>query len=500
MSDVLSSSIRFVQAEINKVDHVNNKVETSSGSFDYDWLISSLGCHIEVDEVEGLSEALGDNAFTFYTLPEALKMQKALEEFKEGHFVVDIAEVPIKCPVAPIEAVFLADYYFHTKGVRDNIQITLVTPYAGAFTKPNANAVLSELAENRNINVIPNFELEKVDAKTKTMTAYSGQSLQYDFLCIVPPTRGPQVMKEASLSNDTNYGMTDHRTLKSKIADNIYFIGDNADLPTSKAGSVSHFEAETVVENLLLEIEGKPPKQSFDGHANCFIESGYHKALIIDFNYDIEPLGGKFPVPYVGPFSLLEETYINHLGKMAFKWLYWNLIVSGRMPDMPFVPSHMSLAGKNLAQSAEAKKAHALHIKDIMTSDVHVVTEGTPLHDAANLMDKQQVSGLPVVASTGKLVGILTRADMINALDIEHQSKINTLIAAAIRKGRTKKLGSIVDDLMSTKLVTTSPEASASDAVALMARHKINRIIVVNENQQVVGIVSRADLLRIYEK
>jgi hypothetical protein len=65
----------------------------------------------------------------------------------------------------------------------------------------------------------------------------------------------------------------------------------------------------------------------FDGHANCFIESGFGKGILIDFNYDTEPLPGKFPLPGIGPFSLLEETEMNHYGKIMFRWMYWNFLL-----------------------------------------------------------------------------------------------------------------------------------------------------------------------------
>jgi sulfide:quinone oxidoreductase len=228
------------------------------------------------------------------------------------------------------------------------------TKNLGAFSKPNTNSVLTKIAADKHIDIVPNFEIERVDAANTTIHAFNGDSPSYGLLTIVAPIRGPTVLPEAGLANDMNYGLTDHRTLKSKVADNIYFIGDNTDLPTSEAGAVAHFEAETVVNNLLRESDGKIAKPTFDGHANCFIESGSHKALLIDFNYEVEPLPGSFPMRYIGPFPLLEETFANHFGKMACNGIYWHLIVSGSTPEMPFVPAHKSMVGNNLKATKEA--------------------------------------------------------------------------------------------------------------------------------------------------
>jgi sulfide:quinone oxidoreductase len=106
---------------------------------------------------------------------------------------------------------------------------------------------------------------------------------------------------------------------------------------------VAHFSVEVFVENFLELAAGKPMTHSFDGHANCFVESGNGKALLLDFNYDTEPLTGTFPIPYVGPMRLLKESRANHLGKLAFRHIYWNALLPGRPLGLA---SQMSMAGK----------------------------------------------------------------------------------------------------------------------------------------------------------
>jgi sulfide:quinone oxidoreductase len=136
---------------------------------------------------------------------------------------------------------------------------------------------------------------------------------------------------------------TDHYTLKSKKHTNMYIIGDATDVPTSKAGSVAHYQSDIVVENVLREIDGLEPLPEFDGHSTCFIVSGHEKAVLIDFNYKVEPLPGKYPFPGLGPMSLLEESYLNYWGKMMFKWVYFNLMLKGK--ELPLEPQ-MFMAGK----------------------------------------------------------------------------------------------------------------------------------------------------------
>ena len=343
----LSPKVRFVNAEIKLIDHEKKIVETSQGNFKYDWLVSAMGCNIAPDEVEGLQEAFNENAHTFYSLGGALKMQSAIENMQEGKLVINIAEMPIKCPVAPIEFAFLADYYFTQKGIRDRIEIYYVTPLEGAFTKPQATKILSGMFDEKNIKIVPNFPIGKVDHEKKEISSFTGEKVPYDLFVSIPPNLGPEVIDDSGLGTGSGYMVVNPGTLKSEKSDTIYAIGDNTNVLTSKAGSVTHFEAEIATENLLREIAGKEPHKNYDGHSNCFIESGFHKAMLIDFNYDVEPLPGTFPMPGLGPFSLLKETTLNHWGKLGFKWIYWNLLLNGYLPGEPLLPAHMSLVGKD---------------------------------------------------------------------------------------------------------------------------------------------------------
>ena len=154
---------------------------------------------------------------------------------------------------------------------------------------------------------------------------------------------GADVIGRSGLGDELNHVPVDKHTFLSTQYDNIFALGDAAALPTSKAGSVAHFAAEVFVENFLSYIDGQEMLVQFDGHANCFIESGFGKGILIDFNYDVEPLPGKFPLPGIGPFSLLQESEMNHWGKMMFRWMYWNILLKGK--EMP-ITSQMSMAGK----------------------------------------------------------------------------------------------------------------------------------------------------------
>jgi sulfide:quinone oxidoreductase len=251
--------------------------------------------------------------------------------------------MPIKCPPAPLEFAFLADAHFKKLGMRDRVDITFVTPLDGAFTKPVASSHLAGMLETRQISLEPDFYIERVDNETKTIVSYDEREIPFDLLVTVPLNMGADFVARSGMGNELNYVPVDKHTFQSPKWDNVFAIGDAADLPTSKAGSVAHFAVDIFTKNFLRHIEGAAMTHAFDGHANCFIESGAGKAMLIDFNYDIQPLPGKYPLPGVGPLSLLDESRINHWGKLMFRWIYWHALLPGRR--LP-VPTLMSMAGK----------------------------------------------------------------------------------------------------------------------------------------------------------
>jgi sulfide:quinone oxidoreductase len=351
LADIQRDNAQFVGPGIDyriervtAIDKVARKVMTGAGVHDYDWLVLALGCRTVLDAVDGLPEQWGRRAFGFYTPDSALRLAEALQDFKGGDLVIDIAEMPIKCPVAPIEFACLVDDYLTRRGLRGKTRLTMVTPLTGAFTKPICNEMLTGMLAGKNVDVVPNASLASVT--DREIGCPDGKKIPYDMLVVIPPHEGAEVIDEAGLGDGLGFGVTDKQTLKARKTERIFLLGDNTNVPTSKAGSVAHFQAEVVVHNLLREIDGKPALPLADGHANCFIETGGGKAILIDFNYDIQPVPGTFPLPLLGPMSLLKETRINHLGKLAFKPIYWHMLLPGR--PIPLVGSRMSTAGKKM--------------------------------------------------------------------------------------------------------------------------------------------------------
>ncbi len=345
--DFFPAGTNVIMSPIDKIDPENNRVLLASKQvIPFDLLIIATGAKIAPEQTEGMKDGQWHKSiFDFYTIEGACALADFFKRWEGGKLVINITEMPIKCPVAPLEFAFLADWYFTERGIRDKVDIHFVTPLPGAFTKPKASSILGDFLDKKNIRLTTDFSIGRVDNDAKKIISWDEQEIPFDVLVTIPTNMGDGVIERSGLGDELNFIPTNKHTLQSDAHKNIFVIGDATNLPSSKAGSVAHFQADILFENIMSYIEGREPKAHFDGHANCFIESGFGKGILIDFNYDTEPLPGKFPLPGVGPFSLLEETKMNHYGKVMFRWMYWNFLLKG--VELP-VEANMSMAGKRI--------------------------------------------------------------------------------------------------------------------------------------------------------
>jgi sulfide:quinone oxidoreductase len=350
----LHEGIDYRQSPIDHVDLDAQQVHLADGTaLGYDVLVVATGATLLPEETDGLTgPGWGESVHSFYTLDSAVALAGALERFEGGRLVVNVVDLPIKCPVAPLEFCFLADWYLHHNKMRDRVELTYVTPLDGAFTKPVAAARLGGMLEERGIELVTEFNTGEVVAPeaegsdgTGRLVSYDEREVPFDLAVVIPLHGGqPYVGRSPGLGDELDFIPTDQHTLQSTVAPNVFAIGDAASIPASKAGSVTHFEGEVLVENLQRFLAGEELDASYDGHANCFIETGFHKAMLIDFNYDQEPVGGHFPGPVGMP--LMKESRLNHLGKLMFQWFYWHVLLPGR--DVPGIGPDMPSAGKRI--------------------------------------------------------------------------------------------------------------------------------------------------------
>jgi sulfide:quinone oxidoreductase len=344
--DFIPPGVELIMSPIDVIEPEHNRVKLVKDNrfLPYDFLVIATGAEIRPEQTPGLKEHEWRNSIhEFYTVEGAVALAKHLRTWRGGRLVFNVVENPIKCPVAPLEFLMLADWFFHEQGIRDRVELTYATPLSGAFTKPIASRHLGDILTQKGIKVVPDFMVEHVDPDNKKLVSFDEQEVEYDLLVSVPLNTGDDVVARSGLGDELSFIPVDKHTFLSPKHANVFVLGDAAAVPTSKAGSVAHYAVDCFADNFMRYIDGLEMLSTFDGHANCFIESGFGKGLLIDFNYDVEPLPGRYPLPGVGPFTLLQESEMNHWGKMMFRWMYWNILLKGQ--ELP-LPARMTMAGK----------------------------------------------------------------------------------------------------------------------------------------------------------
>jgi sulfide:quinone oxidoreductase len=342
---LIGDGIELVLGDVERVDPEAREVSLADGrTLAYDELVIASGTSPRPDQTPGmLGPEWHRSVGEFYTFDGAMALREALDGFSGGRLVVHITEMPIKCPVAPLEFAFLADDFLRRRGLRDRTELVYVTPLDGAFTKPVASRELGHLLADKGITLETDFLVEHVDQERRVLVSYDEREIAYDQLVTIPLNMGADFVARSGLGDELSYVPVDKHTMLSTEHASIFALGDASNIPTSKAGSVAHFSVEVFADNFVEHAAGRPMSHSFDGHANCFVESGGGKAMLLDFNYDTEPLTGTFPLPHLGPMTLLKQSRANHVGKLAFRHIYWNLLLPGRPLGLP---AQMSMAGK----------------------------------------------------------------------------------------------------------------------------------------------------------
>jgi sulfide:quinone oxidoreductase len=213
------------------------------------------------------------------------------------------------CPAAPIEFVLMADDWFRKRGLREDIDITYTYPIQRSHGLETVANWARNRFEERDIELETFCNPDEVDPAAQTLHTMEGTEIEYDLLVTIPPHTGDPLIAEAGLGED-GWIPVDKHTLEADTADDVYAIGDAADIPTSKAGSVAHYEAGVVADRLAARVRGHVPTATFDGKTVCFIEAGMDEASFVEFAYGEEP--------YVR-----EPSQLLHWGKLAYNETYW---------------------------------------------------------------------------------------------------------------------------------------------------------------------------------
>jgi sulfide:quinone oxidoreductase len=327
VSSLLRDGVAFRQARVEGIDPTENRVKTDTGPIEYDYLVTALGNRLAPESIPGMLEGWQqtDAVYPFYAFEAAVALRDAVQDFEEGRFLVTVPETPIKCGGAPLKIAMLADDYFRQRGVRDQIEITVAKPAPTPFGTPPSpkahyNGKLEEIWAERDIEFVPDFELETVDHENDRVVAADGRDLSYDLYAPVPPQYGREALVEGSPLTDGQYVTVDEHTLQHDDYDDVFAIGDNSNLPTSRTASAVRKQVHVLVKNLESAMSDRPLRASYDGYTACPLLTKEGKAMIAEFDYE-------------DPISAPVETFSNWvLDVNVIPALYWNVWMRGYDP------------------------------------------------------------------------------------------------------------------------------------------------------------------------
>ena len=309
--------IEVVQAEIERLDPEQRAAQAAGREFAGDALIVSLGAELAPEMIPGLAEA-GHN---LYTLPGAAAVRDALAAFEGGRIVVLTAAPAYKCPAAPYEAAMLIETALRHRRVRGRTQLDIYAaePAPMGVAGPHVSAAVRQIVEQKGIAYHPEHQVTTVDPAARRLTFANGAQAEFDLLVYVPPHRVPAVVRQAGLAPDGGWVSVDRSTFATRFP-GLFAIGDVTSVPLAmgkplpKAGVFAHAQAEVVADNLAAEWAGRAGRRRFDGHGQCFLETGDGRAGLGAGNFYAEP------TPQV---KLRGPGRVWHWGKVLFerRWL-----------------------------------------------------------------------------------------------------------------------------------------------------------------------------------
>ncbi len=307
VEDLLDPRVKFRQKKAVSLDPDTKTLDLASGeTCNYDYAVLTTGSKLAMDEVPGLKEA----GHHFYGPEGSEELREKLANFDSGRIVVSVIGVPHMCPVAPMEFSFLADDWFRKRGKRDEVEIVYTYPINGIFGFDSIANWARPLMEERDIKTETLFNPDEIDPEEKVMHTAEGTEMEFDLLVAIPPHKGDDLIKSADLG-DGEWIETNQYTLEAARAEDVYAIGDAADVPTSKAGSVAHYESGVVADRLASQARGQTPTARYEGKTICFIDGvDGNKATFLEFKYGEEP-----EVP--------KESKLIHWAKHSYNEAYW---------------------------------------------------------------------------------------------------------------------------------------------------------------------------------
>lgn len=332
MASLIPEGVEWIRDAVTGFQPEQNTILTQTGAkVSYDYLVVAAGLQINWDGVKGLKDAVGKNGIcSNYSFDTVNSTWESIQNFKGGTAIFTHPNTAVKCGGAPQKIMYLADDYFRKLNVRNKSEIIFASAKSSIFDVNKYAKTLDKVVQRKDIQTMYKRNLIEVRADTKeavfeNLDTKEQEVKKYDLLHVTPPMKAPDFFKGSSLADAGGWVDVDPYTLKHKSFDNVFGIGDCANLPTSKTGAAIRKQAPVVAKNLLALMEGTPMEANYDGYTSCPLVTGYNKLVLAEFDYNQEP-------QETFPFDQSEERFSMYLMKRELlPIMYWNGMLKGLM-------------------------------------------------------------------------------------------------------------------------------------------------------------------------
>jgi len=294
--------IKFVESNIIAIDTKDQKVETSAGTLDYDYLVIALGAAYDWDAVPGASDA-----YSFYDFEYARHLRRRLSRLKRGKIVLAAAKPPYKCPPAPFETAMILNWWAKNKGIRKDLEISIYIPEPGPLGVAGKEAsmrVRSALYQ-RGIELVTGAGVTEVSANGKEASFADGSTTIADIIATVPVHKIPAIVAASGVSDGKPWVPVNKANLETSTA-NVFAIGDvnvvpSGDFAIPKAGVFAAGQGTKVGEVIASRINETDEPDPYEGVGFCYMSySGGRSATV----------GGEF-LAEGGPQTILSEPTVS---------------------------------------------------------------------------------------------------------------------------------------------------------------------------------------------
>ncbi len=332
-ADFIPDGATWIKDAVASFDPDNNQVTLKNGeTHTYEYLVVAAGIQIDWDKIPGLKDSVGKpgtgvcSNYTIHTVDSTFDNIKKLQK---GTALFTHPSTPIKCGGAPIKITYLASDYWRKHNVLDHIDVKFIKGGPGIFAVPKYARSLTKVADDYGIDRVWSTDLvelrpDKKEAVFQHMETKEQTVMNYDMIHVTPPMSAPDFIKNSPLAAETGWVEVDKATTQHVKYPNVFSLGDNSNLPTSKTGAAIRKQAPTTVANIMALIEDRPMPKKYDGYTSCPLVTGYGSLILAEFDYNKEPMESF-------PFDQSKPRYSMYaLKAYGLPQMYWHGMLKGR--------------------------------------------------------------------------------------------------------------------------------------------------------------------------